>query len=588
MTVFDVIVVGAGPAGTVCATELARRGRRVSLLDADLGSRYRVGESLSPTACSVLESVGVNLAEAGFVAKHGATFLWGQRGAFRTRYAGATGWQVRRAELDAMLLKLAEDAGVQVRTGHRVDRVRFAGQRATGVRVHAPGADAVDLDASWVVDATGRQALLAHQLRLLDAPAATDDADAPAATDDADAQAATDDADAPAAGGGGWLGWGYWRNGGRLSGDAAGDGLFVGSGGRAWWYLPVDDRDNMVAVGAVLPGVVPPGAALTGRSPGEPAGSAERVTDAYLAAVGRAPRIGEMLVGARLVGGVHTAPHGSQLSRQLSGPGWLMVGDAAGYIDPILTPGVQLAVQFGQLAAGAIEAALAGGSGADRALRDYRRRLRRQHDTYRWLADNLYAAAEPEYAAPAMPGDADEQADRLTFLSVIAGVPTHRLGPLLGGYLAMRNAATPYGGAPPVFGETEGFAFLTWLNDRCHRGRDAVVTPASTVRPAPGTTIEETAGDPAAGPVIRAARTRGGERFLLTWELETMLRILARDGGPAELARRFAAASGARPDPIAFGRWLDLLARHGLVECLPEQAEQNSGATMGAERQCDG
>jgi flavin-dependent dehydrogenase len=565
MTAFDVIVLGAGPAGTVCALELARRGRRVVLLDADLTPRYRVGESLSPTACAVLESVGVNLAEAGFVAKHGATFRWGQRGAFRTRYAGATAWQARRAELDTMLVKLAEDAGVQVRTGHRVDRVRFTGPRATGVRIPGPGADALELDSSWVVDATGRQAVLANQLRLLEAQSA-------------------DGLDTPATDGGGWLVWGYWRNGGRLAGDAAGDGLFVGSGGRAWWYLPVDDRDNVVAAGVVLPGL----------SPGKPVLSAERVTDAYLAAVGQAPRISDMLAGAQLVGGVHTAPHGSQVSRELVGPGWLIVGDAAGFVDPILTPGVQLAVQFGQLAAGVVDAALAGGSGADRALRDYQRRLRRQHDTYRWLATNLYAAAEPECAAPTTStatderSDTDEQSDRLTFLSVIAGIPTHRLGPLLGEYLAMRTAATPYGGAAPVFGETEGFAFLTWLNDRRQQGGDAVVAPVSTVRLAPGTTVEETAGDQAAGPVIRVARTRGGERFLLTWELETLLRILTRDGGPAELARRFATASGARPDPLAFGRWLDLLARHGLVECLPERAEENSGATMEAGRQCDG
>jgi hypothetical protein len=109
------------------------------------------------------------------------------------------------------------------------------------------------------------------------------------------------------------------------------------------------------------------------------------------------------------------------------------------------------------------------------------------------------------------------------------------------------------------------------------------VTPLSTVRLAPGTEIEDTAD-----PVIRVARTPGGERFLLTWELETTLRVLARDGGPAELTRRFAAASGSGPDPVAFHRWLDLLARHGLVECLPDRPTGSSGATMGVGEQCDG
>jgi flavin-dependent dehydrogenase len=541
MTNTDVIVMGGGPAATVCAIELARRDRRVILLDADFAPRYRVGESLSPTACEVLESVGVHLAGAGFVAKHGATFAWGGRGTFRVRYAGAGAWQVRRAELDSTLLKLAEDAGVQVRRGHRATRVRFVGKWATGVRLRADDGSVRDVEAPWIVDATGRSAVLAHQLQLLDGAATRADH---------------------------YLMWSYWRNGNRLPAEAAGDGLFVGGGGRAWWYLPVDDRDGMVAVGVLTPG----------SRPDVP------VRDVYLDAVAGTTRIEGLLAAAQHVGPVRTAPARSYVSRRMVGHGWLLVGDAAGFIDPILTPGVQLAVQFGQLAAVAIDAALRGDPRASRALGEYEHRLRRQLRTYRWLTDNLYAAARADGGDLTLAWG-DERSDRMTFLSVIAGTPPHQLAPLLGEYLAMRAAAVRYGGAPPVFGETEGFAFLMWLARRQDAGSAHPTGTGPTVRLAPGTQAEDVhaladLSAPSAAASIRAVCTRDGDRFLLTWELETLLRVLARDSSRAELVHRFAAASGSTPDPAAFDRWLDLLTQHGLLECLPEPARADpAGAT---------
>jgi halogenation protein CepH len=544
MTTADVIVLGGGPAATVCAIELARRGRKVILLDADFTPRYRVGESLSPTACEVLESVGVNLAEAGFVAKRGATFRWGGRPTFRVRYADAAAWQARRAELDTILLKLAEKAGVQVRRGHRAMRLRFVRQRATGVRLRADDGSVRDLDATWVVDATGRQAVVAHQLQLLDGPSARADHH---------------------------LMWSYWSNGTRLPADASGDGLFVGGGGEAWWYLPVDDRDNVVAVGVLTPG----------QQPDVP------VRDVYLDSVARTTCISDMLAAAHHLGPVGTASARGYISRRLVGRGWLLVGDAAGFIDPILTPGVQLAVQFGQLAAVALDAALRGDARAGAGLREYEHRLRRQLYTYRWLTDNLYAAAFAEGSRDLTLEWGDERGDRLAFLSLIAGVPQPELAALLGEHHAMRGAAVGYGGAPPVFGETEGFAFLMWLAGRQPLGPIEGAGTSATLRLAPGTEIEDVHAladltEPPPAQPVRAARTRTGERFLLTWELETLLRVLARDSGRAELVRRFAAASGSPPDPAAFDRWLDLLTQHGLLEGVPEPARAGPVAAMRA------
>lgn len=547
MTTADVIVLGGGPGATVCAIELARRGRRVTLLDADFTPRYRVGESLSPTACQLLESVGVNLAEAGFVAKQGATFAWGQRPTFRIRYAAATAWQVRRAELDAALLKLAEKAGVEVRPGHRAVRVLFVRRWATGVRLRADDGGVRDLHARWVVDATGRHALLANQLHLLDRACARSNHH---------------------------LMWSYWRRAGRLPAEAAGDGLFVGGDGQAWWYLPVDERDNVVAVGAMVPG----------RRTDAPS------QDAYLEAVAGTTRIAGMLAAAEHLGPVRVAAAGSQLARRLVGHGWLLVGDAAGFVDPILTPGVQLAVQFGQLAAVAIDVALRDDPRATAGLLEYEQRLYRELSTYRWLADNLYAAAGAPGSGDGALTWGDEQGDRMAFLSLIAGMPQPALAARLGEYLGMRGAAAGYGGAPPVLGETEGFAFLTWLAGKDgHRSQpeDAgtSVRLSANARVEDVHTLADLAGVSTAAP-IRAVRTASGDRFLLTRELETLLGVLAQgaEGDRAEISRRFATEAGSSPDPATFDRWLDLLLRHGLLERTPERARADlSRATRAGE-----
>lgn len=535
MTSFDVIVMGGGPAGAVCAIELARRQRRVALLDTDFTPKYRVGESLSPTACEVLESVGVNLGEAGFVAKGGTTFAWGERGVFRIRYAAARAWQVRRAELDTSLLRLAEKAGVHVRGGNRVDRVRFVGQTAVGVRARTSEGLVCDLDAPWVVDGTGRRALLARQLHLLDSRCSRSDHH---------------------------LLWSYWRNGHRLPGDAAGDALFVGGGGQAWWYLPVDDRNDMISAGVLAPG-----------RPEVP------VREAYLDRVARSDRISRLLATAHHIGPVRTAPARSQVSSRLVGQGWLLVGDAAGFVDPILTPGAQLAVQSGQSAAAVVDAALRGDSGAARALHGYERRLHRELSTYRWLADNFYASAQADCAADLPLAAGDERGDRLTFLSVIGGVPPYHLTALIDQYRAMRGAAAGYGGVPPGFDETGSFAFLSWL---ARSGNPMPKRPRATgevIHLTSGTHVEDIyPPDEAPGPVRRAVRTAAGDEYLLTWELETLLRVLSTDGTRAELVHRFATASGAAPDPAAFDGWLDLLLQHGLLERVPEPARVDAGA----------
>jgi len=520
---WDAVIVGGGPAGCVCAIDLVRRGRRVLLLEAETTPRYHVGESLSPAACSILEACGVVLDRDGFVAKPGATFVWGGPRPFATYYASTTAWQVRRAELDASLLELARVAGAEVRTRCRVTAVTVEGDRATGVLYQDAG-QTHQAEADWVVDASGRGAVLARQFGLL------------AADPDEVTQAM----------------WGYFRDGRPLPGRAAGNSLYIG-GRLAAWYIPVDRRLGLVSVGFI--GEQAPA--------GDPEGS-------YLAALAEAGTVNELLTDAYQVGPIRVADVGRYAVRQLAGPGWLLVGDAAGFVDCIVTPGVQLAAQYGRRAAATIDAALDEPSYGPPLGEEYQRRLARELAAFGRLAGHVSAArvTRPTGVDHGALAGSDEREDRMAFLSLVSGQSVAQLGAGLARYLGMRAASTAYGGRAPVFGEAEGFGYLAW-SSRDRGPVPADVVAGTPMRLAEGTGITTqllvptaTGGEPR---TLRALHNRDGDRFLLTKELEVLVHALT-DGPTHDLAyRRFASAFDVGIDVDAFDRWLLLLAQHGIV-----------------------
>jgi hypothetical protein len=171
---------------------------------------------------------------------------------------------------------------------------------------------------------------------------------------------------------------------------------------------------------------------------------------------------------------------------------------------------------------------------------------------------------------------------------VISGLPMGTLPPQLGGYLQRRAAAGRHGAAPPVLGETEGFAFLSWLLRHPGHGGPPQAQPdltdAATVRLAAGAGIAELIlpPDTVDGPVrrLRVAHNRAGDRFLLTRELAALLELLTEQRRYPELAGRFAELVGGEPGDEAFRRWLRTLSRHGLVACrtVAEEAAREPAA----------
>jgi flavin-dependent dehydrogenase len=361
---WDAIVVGGGPAGSTAGAVLALHGRRVLLLEKEKFPRYHIGESLMPYCYFPLERVGMveAMKASSFPKKYSVQFVSMDGRASQPFYffqhfdhPAAQTWQVLRSEFDRMLLENARAKGVEVREETKVLELLREGNRVVGVRAAPKSGRPYEVRAPVTIDASGRDGLSVHRQHWR-------------VNDPVLRKTAL---------------WTYYRGAKRDPGLDEGATTVAFLPYKGWfWYIPLPD--DIVSVGIVA----------------DPDYLFEETKDraaVFDREVERNPWVKDHVAPGRRVnapglseGPFYTTSEWSYRSRYGAADGLVLAGDAFGFLDPVFSSGVFLALKSGELAADAVHAALAAGDVSAERFREYGATMSRGMEAMRKLVYAFY------------------------------------------------------------------------------------------------------------------------------------------------------------------------------------------------------
>ncbi len=324
---YDCVVVGGGPAGCSAASIVAENGFSTLLIEREPIPRFHVGESLMPETYWPLQRLGVvdRMRASAFQVKKSVQFVNhdGRESApffFRQhddRECSET-WQVRRSDFDQMLFQRAAELGADCHDKTRLIDVLMDDQdRVSGVVIAGADGRRQEIGCRVLVDGTGQQAFLANKLGLK-------------AVDPDLKKAAI---------------WTYYENAYRDEGDNAGATIILNTEAKRCWFWFIPLSDNITSIGCVGDNDY----LLKGR--GKPA-------DVYAEELAGCPGLIPRLKNANRTEEIRVAKEFSYQTESNAGDGWVLVGDAFGFIDPVYSSGVYFALEMGVRAGDAVVAGL--------------------------------------------------------------------------------------------------------------------------------------------------------------------------------------------------------------------------------------
>ena len=376
-TEHDVIIIGAGPAGSTAAALLAEHGHRVLVLEREKFPRYHIGESLLPFTFGPLKRLGLTqkMRQSAFVKKYSVQFVSPSGRAsqpfyFSTRYPDdiAQTYQVLRSELDQLLVDNAREKGADVREEITVKELLRDGDRVVGVRVTLKNGETVDHRARMTLDCSGKESFAAvkNNWRVKD-PMLNKVAV-----------------------------WTYYTGAKRDKGIDEGGTTVAFIPDKGWfWYIP--QHNDRVSVGVVAEGKY-----FSRDGVKDPKLMLERETE-------NNKWIKEYLAPGTCTGEFWITSEYTFRSKYCATEGLLLLGDAFGFLDPVFSSGVLIALKSGVAAADAVHESLVAGDVSPERFQGYSDLMRQGLENMRKL---VYAFYSPNFSFrdltdkyPALAGD---------------------------------------------------------------------------------------------------------------------------------------------------------------------------------------